>query len=1415
MDQSLPQHRKLSVGLVALLVATLWGCAGSSPEPPAPPPFSPQQIVVNLGESGDSVTLTTTQAGGHTRGGQAFASGTDVEADNGNTYKLTLEGGRWTATYVGPEPQQLPLGSSGTTVAVTLQEDGSYAIGGEAIADGQIVPSGQAGLDYTLTLGDDGMWMATYAPPPAEIVQLGSTSATVDLVQQEDGSYTADGMQVGNDGRFVVSDGRTFELIRTFGGDLVAIFVETSEALNDHLSLDREQDGSFSFNGMPVANGQEVVADNGASYRLVLADGQWTAEFIPSDNAVILGGSGATVNLSQQEDGTFLLNGEPFASGGTHIAGNGSEYRLTYSDGMWAVEYLAPPPFMLRLGSSGETISIERGEVGTYSANGQFVSDGSTYTASNGSGYLLSKVGDAWTAAYSPPDPVRVQLGESGLSIRIERLEDGSYHSGGIFFESGQVFSAPNGKQYRVLLEDGVWSAQFASPDATVVALGTSGHTVQLTLQEGGGYTRDGDPFASGDIVTTDDGDRYRLTLSGGVWTATNLPPPTTMVWLGTSGQAVTVTENADGSYEVNGQRIESGDTFTTDAGAIYRLTLSDGEWMAEFTGGTIVVPLGNTGGTVSLTLAEDGTYRRNNRTFRSGTVVVYLDLEYRLDLENGEWTSTLVGIAGTPIDPGTGTGGGSTPSIPSIPTNGDLIETSLMTNGAESIGLRDADDTSVGDKGTIFVIKPDSVAPALEYTIDELTSGADVLLEETHADRAMAQLQELMGELQQYQGLYDVEVVNPDDHIRTGLDGKAGLWTRAQEVMEEIFGQGSAPLDASPWNGSTIEASEVADIVAELQAAIDALANVDLFEDTFSDQFEEHDADEFFEARLSRIRFAGTTHTRYGAFAVKSDAKSALDSTASWTIGAFAYSPLERPASSELPDRGEAIYRGATVAVATGPSGGDTPGLFTGEIELVVRFSTELVDGLITNLEDENGDAWTYIPAGSSRPEGVETVRLPTAALGSRGSFGVSGGDATIQFAAGRGPNTTVSGSVFNGQFVDGDDEAFGTYEVGSTASGILRGGFGVDYSSSQSVERPEVDDDGDIARAVVGLALPPNSMLESLTLGGQTVDTSDVYRSRGASDTGERLVDVAREGLDAALDKLEALINAGDSDSTARNALWGEAKTALDKVFAVVPSNFGTFPDDATAEDHLEDAIAALGSESRFADALEPEGVFADFSYSADEISEIFDALAFDFELEFNYTVSDYTRFGAWANITYERASGSPTVTTGSFAYSPLEQVAFDSAGTPYDFRAVYEGEALAVSTDDGTLYEGTFQLEVDWSPGTGGTNTVSAYVENLETVVGGDLLRYDGLEVRLIQFYGWTAPSSGLVGFSGTGSSVSIRYQDSRIADTTLPGAHTLEGKFVGDSGDGPLGVIGAWELVNDEFGMKGAFGAELQP
>ena len=236
--------------LSAAVAAILSGCASeSSPRLPAPPPFVPTTAVVTLGTKGGATTLISTQSGGWTHNGQSFSSGETVRGQNAATYRLTLSGNTWSATFVPGDPTRVRLGSSGDEVSLATQEDGSYLLGTAAIRSGHVVTA-RNGNRYALNLGESGIWSAEFLPPDPLRIALGASG--------------------------------------------------------DSVNIERREDRSFWIGGSPLLSGHEVRAANGNRYTLALGtDGVWRADFVESaPQRVTLGASGRTVLVTTLEDGT-------------------------------------------------------------------------------------------------------------------------------------------------------------------------------------------------------------------------------------------------------------------------------------------------------------------------------------------------------------------------------------------------------------------------------------------------------------------------------------------------------------------------------------------------------------------------------------------------------------------------------------------------------------------------------------------------------------------------------------------------------------------------------------------------------------------------------------------------------------------------------------------------------------------------------------------------------------------------------------------------------------------------------------------------------------------------------------------------------------------------------------------------------
>ena len=395
--------------LSALLAAVLVGCGGDAtptPRIPAPPPFVPASVVVQLGERGGATTLISTQAGGWTHNGQPFTSGGTVRGENAATYRLTLSGDSWSAVFVPPDPARVRLGSSGDEATLEQQEDGTYQLGGAAVQSGEVVQASN-GNQYTLTLDASGSWSAAFIAPDPRRIALGSSGDSVSIELREDRNYWLD--------------------------------------------------------DTPLVSGRVVEAANGNHYTLTFGtDGMWRAVFVqPAPQRVALGSSGRTVLVDMLENGTYQLEGGQLWAGEVREIGD-FRYRFTVgSDGRWTATYLADP-VTVSLGAHGGTIRLVLQENGRWALGGEIIRTGHLVLGSNGHSYRLTLVDGTWRA---DPQPMSIQVALSGTggSIVLTNLEDGSYLYEGTPVNSGDVIAVGDTNYRLTLLADGSWRAALTS----------------------------------------------------------------------------------------------------------------------------------------------------------------------------------------------------------------------------------------------------------------------------------------------------------------------------------------------------------------------------------------------------------------------------------------------------------------------------------------------------------------------------------------------------------------------------------------------------------------------------------------------------------------------------------------------------------------------------------------------------------------------------------------------------------------------------------------------------------------------------------------------------------------------------------------------------------------------------------------
>ena len=181
-------------------------------------------------------------------------------------------------------------------------------------------------------------------------------------------------------------------------------------------------------------------------------------------------------------------------------------------------------------------------------------------------------------------------------------------------------------------------------PEPVEVALGASGQSITLMTTEAGGYTLNGSPITSGVIYTAANGS-YRLTFSGTTWTATFVPE-TMDVALGNSGESVTIVQSETGGYLLNGELITSETTHQASNGATYGIAFGPDGPVAVYIPSMITVILGELGGEIVLTPAEDQqSYLLDSEVFHSGTVIESNGRSYRVTRDaSGNWTAAYEG---------------------------------------------------------------------------------------------------------------------------------------------------------------------------------------------------------------------------------------------------------------------------------------------------------------------------------------------------------------------------------------------------------------------------------------------------------------------------------------------------------------------------------------------------------------------------------------------------------------------------------------------------------------------------------------------------------------------------------------------------------------------------------------------------
>ena len=1434
--------RGLGLMALVLLAFGLAGC-GSEPAPvarppappPAPPPFQPQAVEVALGESGGTVTLMTTEGGGFTLNGEAFAGG-EVTAENDNIYLLALADGTWTAVFQEPAGIEVTLGDHGGTVTITMTEDGKYFIGEmEITADTMVM--GENGQYYTPGLDEEGMWVAVWVQPDAVAVMLGLSGMSVMLQQAEDGSYWIGETAIESGGMHTADSGSTYTLTMGEDGMWMAAYQAPAPAdvmLGDHggtVMVSRAEDGSYMIGEMAIESGGMVSGDNGQNYTLTMdEEGMWSGAWVmPDAVAVMLGDHGGSAMLQLAEDGTYWVGETLIESGGMVSGDNGQNYTLTMDDeGMWMGAWVMPDAVAVMLGDHGGSAMLQLAEDGTYWVGETLIESGGMVTGENGHYYTLTMDDEGmWMGAWVMPDAVAVMLGDHGGSVMVQLAEDGSYSIGEMAIESGSTYTAINGNDYTLTMDDeGMWSGMYMVV-TEMVTLGTHGGTITLSRLEDGSYMYGEMMIEQGSVVMMNDRS-YALTMDDeGMWSAMYVAG-TQMVTLGAHGGTITLSRLEDGSYMHGEMMIEQGSVVMMNDRSYALMMGDDGMWSAEYNPVYVELELG-TAGSVELKQAEDMRWWIGEVEATDGYVhTADNGNEYTLSMDDeGMWnppqfkpmsmeimgTGGLMAMTREADDmydvgdttlPESGMGDitvyGETYRV--VTMDGDLMGTRLDPVSIDgdtdfkTIGLAamptipgDEDDTEdVNESMTTLKVGGD------EYTFADLLADG---MAEGQGDNFVADAREdLEGIREKIVAVLDVfdEEVDRDREV-TRLWGTRpdsdddNRDTNVKGVLAKVFGTAEIISEGPDDNDALDAIDELIDALSSVDGLAAALEDDGVFEAVIGDMT----AEEIFDATSaeSTVSYGMTAMTRYGAISKKvrdnavskarfdfdEDMESdddgdgtALENETIGELGAFAFGvTAETVRARHIATSGNAYYEGGTMAI-----NGD--GMhFEGDIAIRVRFATEKVDGLITNLETADGEPWVHLF------DEVESIVLATANMSSNTMWSVPTTDnqASITFALRAGsPGPQMVDSTFNGRLLGtGDDagsQAVGTWSVGTnpSSSTYIAGGFGAELVSDEPDRRP-AGDDGTATETTLtvedGMTALEDGMLtinvrkfgwtRTGALGdngsryewaqqddgdddtpGDTTDAmrkyeislADLVAGEGSeyNMNGGNYVMMAREMIEKERGKLAVLIDSDQLEDAQANIWMRVQEILLVYVFDAgatgdfmdrLPDQVGDAYDADTALETIDDIIDALSSASNLEAALDKDedALFVqddDTPFVGRGAGDIFNEN--DSQAKALIGTTDFTRFGVWRvqrSRNAQRGASAEGVEDAGWQIAETETFAY----SPLPATEVTSTASPNYTPDGSATYEGS---TVAYVGTTGYEGDVDVYVTwNLNTVGG----------------------------------------------------------------------------------------------
>ena len=1101
--------------------------------------------------------------------------------------------------------------------------------------------------------------------------------------------------------------------------------------------------------------------------------------FTPEAVEVALGESGDSATLMTTEAGGFTLDGEAFESGGMVTAENGNVYTLTLADGAWTPVFNAPMVDVM-LSEFGGSITVTTAEDGTYWVPGLDVAfeSGGMVVGENGMYYTLTLVDGEWMPAFVAPDPVMVTLEASGTTITIETAENGTYWVAGELFESGGTVTAENGNMYIVTQVDGEWSAAFQAESMEIMGI----DMMVMSTEDGMGYSVGGqmlDENGSGDIMV--DGGHFRVSMDD---------------------MGMFMAEQFDAKVEDQATR-----TDRMASVAIFEGLIGDDEDTAPNEEGT--------------RLRIDEQNHKVSDLFGSGTSVIRAD--NIIEAQTKEIQKAL-----------------------------DRIEALIAV-----IKAGDADATERGTEfSQLFTDRWDDIDDALDLIFgepDEINIPDDDLISHLEETTVPEKFDEIVDEVEKVlAALSSLEAF-------TEALGEDGLFVGSKGTIKDDEIEGIFYAVSAEW---TVNLGRSANtrfgVYAKTQRA-DGLATAKL----------EASADEADQPkRYGAFAYSPHKPSKIGDLPSSGEAF--------YTGETIAQEQTEFTIYKGMIDLRVRFRSKSVSGLIRGLMDGDgkmytRSGEDVDSIILPTGTMTNTASWLVGDGE-ENATVIFVPRAGAGRPDTVDAnfkgqvvgegenagaaVIGTWALMATREAAGVAvehdAGDLVASYGAERGPDQPITPPD--------------TADDGEKVKTVI-------HSVNAVTAETFIDDDGMIE--VGGTDPADTTKMIKVATAALYADGEETVEGTNFIEALKTALAAQMKTLDAFIDLDEADGDAATPTAlTGRETVWGDVKTELEKVFnneydhdgnsdttevpvvilsastpaSPVPDGADGLtsyplnrakdgPDDVTAKEEINDILAALGSLEAFKKATAKDGIFYGETTMADDedglldgqaVKDVFNRVPYTVTVMYGHT--DYTRFGSWVRTGSAVAVDAPTYTstddthTGHFAYSQEAQTPDDEY--PVGGRATYVGRTVArdnLIEGDQTLpkfYHGDIELEVAWADAGEAVNTsdVVAIVSNLMDADGGmyvdpDVTTADAPnKVMMIIFdaEGGVTDTGGVLAFTGDG--VRVRYEGFGVQEVGRTRTDAITGSFVGESFEGPRGIIGTWSLNEN---LSGVYGADIQP